>query len=73
LRLVGCNAGYLAHCWQEQGLVGGVIQGEQALELHMKPSCSGADALFSSYLMRLAAETKGVGVALLLDENRKLQ
>lgn len=68
LRLVGDNAGYLARCWQERGLVEGTLDGEPVVALHKKPGCVGAEALYSSYLMRLAAEAKGVGVALTLED-----
>jgi hypothetical protein len=72
LRLVGDNAGYLAHCWDERGLVEGSLDGEPVVELHKKPSCAGGEALYSSYFMRLAAEAKSVGVALTLEDNSKL-
>lgn len=73
LRLVGDNAGHLAHCWEERGVVEGSLDGEPVVELHKKPGCAGADALYSSYFMRLAAEAKSVGVALTLEDNSKLQ
>jgi hypothetical protein len=73
LRLVGDNAGYLARCWQERGLVEGSLDGEPVVELHRKPSCAGGEALYSSYFMRLAAEAKGIGVALTLEDNSKLR
>jgi len=72
LRLIGENAGYLARHWQQCNLVDS-SDDNQAVELYPKPNSPGADALYESYLMRLAKEAKGVGVALTLDNNTVLR
>jgi hypothetical protein len=73
LRLVGDNAGYLARCWQERGPVKGSLDSEPVVEIYKKPNRAGGEALYSSYFMRLAAEAKGVGVALTLEDNSELR
>jgi hypothetical protein len=66
LRLVGDNARFLARSWQEHGMVDS-SDDEQAVELY--PNSPGADGLYESYLKRLRAEARDVGVGLTLDDN----
>jgi hypothetical protein len=71
LRLVGDNARYLARSWQKHGMVDS-SNDEEAVELYPKPNSPGADALYDSYLKRLRAEARDVGVGLTLDDNTRL-
>jgi hypothetical protein len=70
--LAGDNARYLAQHWHECRLVDN-SDDEQAVEFYPKPNSPGADALYDSYLMRLRAQAKGVGVGLTLDDNTQLR
>ena len=70
VRLVGDNARYLARRWYECRLVD-TSDDEEGVEFYPKPNSPGADALYDSYLMRLRAEAKGVGVVLTLDDNTR--
>jgi hypothetical protein len=72
VRLVGDNARYLARRWYECRLVD-TSDDEEGVEFYPKPNSPGADALYDSYLMRLRAEAKGVGVVLTLDDNTRLR
>lgn len=45
---------------------------EQEVEFYSKHNSPGADALYDSYLMRLQAEVRSVGVVLTLDDNTRL-
>jgi hypothetical protein len=72
VRLVGDNARYLAQHWHERRLVDN-SDDQQAVEFYPKPNSPGADALYDSYLMRLQAEAKEVGVGLTLDDNTQLR
>jgi hypothetical protein len=67
VRLVGDNARYLAQRWRKCGMVNS-SDDEDAVECYPKPNSPGADALYDSYLIRLRAEAKGVGVGFTLDE-----
>ena len=71
VQLIGDNARYLAQRWRECHLVDGSDH-ELEVEFYPKPNSPGADALYDSYLMRLRAEAKGVGVVLTLDRNTRL-
>ena len=71
LRLVGDNAGYLAHRWLEHGLVDNSDDG-QSVEVYPKPNSPGADALYDSYLKRLGTEASDVSVGLILDDSTPL-
>jgi hypothetical protein len=72
VRLVGDNARYLARYWYECRLVD-TSDDEEGVEFYPKPNSPGADALYDSYLIRLRAEAKGVGVALTIDDNTPLR
>jgi hypothetical protein len=72
VRLVGDNARYLARRWHECRLVDS-SDDEEGVEFYSKPNSPGADALYDSYLMRLGAEAKGVGVLLKLDDDTRLR
>jgi hypothetical protein len=72
IQLIGDNARYLARRWHECHLVDS-SDDEQEVEFYSKPNSPGADALYDSYLMRLQAEAKGVGVVLALDDNTLLR
>jgi hypothetical protein len=72
VRLVGDNARYLTRHWCECRLVD-ASDDEQGVEFYPRPNSPGADALYDSYLMRLCAEAKGVGVVLTLDDNARLR
>jgi hypothetical protein len=72
VRLVGDNARYLARRWLECHLVDSSYD-EEGVEFYPKPNSPGADALYDSYLLRLRAEAKGVGVGLTLEDNTRLQ
>ena len=71
LRLVGDNARYLVRRWQERGIIDN-SDDEESVELYPKPNSPGADALYDSYLKRLRAEARDVGVGLMLDDNTRL-
>jgi len=70
--LVGDNARYLARRWYECRLVD-TSDDEEGVEFYPKPNSPGADALYDSYLMRLRAEVKGVGVVLTLSDKARLR
>ena len=70
VRLVGDNARYLARHWYECRLVD-TSDDEEGVEFYPKPNSPGADALYDSYLMRLRAEAKSVGVVLTFDDNTR--
>jgi hypothetical protein len=72
VRLVGDNARYLARRWLECYLVDSSYD-EEGVEFYPKPNSPGADALYDSYLMRLRAEAKGVGVGLTLEDSTRLR
>jgi hypothetical protein len=72
VRLVGDNASYLVRRWHECRLVDRADD-ERTVEFYPKPNSPGADALYDSYLLRLQAEAKGVGVRLTLEDNTRLQ
>jgi hypothetical protein len=71
-QLVGDNAGFLARRWHECHLIDS-SDDEREVEFYSKPNSPGADALYDSYLMRLQAEAKGVGVVLAVDDNTRLR
>jgi NADPH-dependent 2,4-dienoyl-CoA reductase/sulfur reductase-like enzyme len=72
VQLIGDNARYLARHWYECRLVD-TSDGTDGVDFYPKPNSPGADALYDSYLMRLRAEAKAVGVVLTLDDNTRLQ
>jgi alanine-alpha-ketoisovalerate/valine-pyruvate aminotransferase len=71
LRLVGVNARYLVYCWLKHGMVDN-SEDEQSVEVFPKPNSPGADVLYDSYLKRLRAEAREVGVGLMIDDSTPL-
>jgi hypothetical protein len=72
VQLIGDNARYLARRSYECRLVD-TSDDQEGVEFYSKPNSQGADALYDSYLKRLRAEAKAVGVVLALDDNTRLQ